>query len=86
MESLNQSKNLLLFFVRHGERLDDVKTTKKPKIEFDFDPPLSETGKQQALQAGKNIHKYIESQGFSDAPIKYISSPFIRTLQTASYL
>ncbi len=52
MESLQQqaSKKLLLFFVRHGERLDDIKTTKKP--EFDFDPPLSDNGKQQALLAG----------------------------------
>ncbi|CDW91154.1 UNKNOWN [Stylonychia lemnae] len=73
----------------HGERLDEVKQKagKKPNfIEFAFDPQLSKNGKQQSLKAGQNIKEVIKSLGYEDCSIKYIVSPFIRTLQTAAYL
>jgi hypothetical protein len=45
-------KKLLLFWIRHGERLDQVNNvviqmfSKKPKMEFKYDPPLTEKGKE----------------------------------------
>ena len=49
MEKQNQTH---FFFIRHGERLDDIPLPNGQKIDFKFDPPLSENGKSQALQAG----------------------------------
>ena len=70
-----------MFFVRHGERLDQVKNGKHGPINYDtFDPPLSAAGMQQAHDAGSKIKNHIKLKGFSDAPIKFISSPFLRTL------
>lgn len=83
METLS-NKKCLLFFVRHGERQDEIESKTKVHFDFKFDPPLSEHGKQQAFQSGLNIAKFIEDRGYSDVPIKFISSPFLRTLQTAA--
>eukprot|EP00347_Sterkiella_histriomuscorum_P023034 403336211 len=88
MESItSQQQKCLLFFVRHGERLDELKTAKKPFIEYAFDPQLSDNGKQQSLKAGQNIRNIIDEMGYGgEVPLKIIVSPFIRTLQTAAYL
>jgi hypothetical protein len=39
-----QNKSALLFFVRHGEREDEV-VSKTSQIDYKFDPPLSHRGK-----------------------------------------
>lgn len=41
MESLESKKTCLLFFVRHGERKDEVEG-KQAKMDYKFDPPLSD--------------------------------------------
>ena len=56
MES-NISNKLLIFFVRHGERLDQVKAASLSKKEQDTkfpkcDPPLTENGKKLGFNAG----------------------------------
>lgn len=38
-------RRCMLIFIRHGERLDQVpKLPSHPKIDFKFDPPLTEQG------------------------------------------
>ena len=63
MESIANPK-LLLFFVRHGERIDQVpelsaseeaQRKKNPKS----DPSLTDNGKQLAKQAGELTHSFI---------------------------
>ncbi|TNV76524.1 hypothetical protein FGO68_gene15149 [Halteria grandinella] len=51
-----------------------------------YDPPITEKGKLQAFEAGKRIAEAIKSEGYAEAPVKFISSPFLRTLQTCAYL
>ena len=85
MESLNQK--LLLFFVRHSERIDQVdtltdkdKACKYPKC----DPPITENGKNIAFEAGNLAKSFLENHDggsyLSAGRFKLISSPFIRTL------
>jgi hypothetical protein len=59
------NKKLLLFWVRHGERLDQVKnhhdsSKTKPKMEFKYDPPLTENGKLQSITAGMKIIEHMK--------------------------
>ncbi len=77
-----KTRNCKVLFVRHGERLDEVKKGEKaPKVEFSFDPPLTENGKTNlAFTAGAKIKEYLEASGHGASPIKFISSPFIRCL------
>ena len=82
----SSDKNCYIFFVRHGEREDEIAQPKEHKIEFPFDPSLTQKGKLQSQSAGLLIRKFLQEKGVQDLPIQVISSPFLRTLQTASYL
>ena len=97
MES-NPNPKLLLFFVRHGERLDQVDpghlTEKEKLLKYNkCDPPLTENGKQLAFQTAKLTEEFLNTYrdgAFKDCPqkdetFKMISSRFLRTLQTAAY-
>ena len=70
-----------LFFVRHGERADHAKHL---KIEYPvkYDPPLTPLGVQQASETGKFFVEYLKTHKFDQVVIE--SSPFIRTMMTAS--
>jgi len=79
-------KKCIFVFVRHGERLDRVdKIPAGQRIDFPYDPPLTDKGKNQAAQAGDLTKKFLEGKGYSDAPVKFISSPHLRTLQTTAF-
>jgi broad specificity phosphatase PhoE len=79
-------KELLLYWVRHGERMDEAYYIPYDERvpEFENDPPLTEKGKQQASEAGLRIAKMIEAHGYNGCAIKFIASPLLRTLQTGS--
>ena len=88
-----QGRECLLIWVRHGERADNfhfknfINQFYEPTvIEFKFDPPLTPDGKTQAFEAGVRITQLIKDQDFEDRPLKILVSPFLRTLQTASYI
>ena len=60
----NISNKLLIFFVRHGERLDQVKAASLSKKEQDTkfpkcDPPLTENGKKLGFNAGQLVAKML---------------------------
>ena len=64
------------YLVRHGEREDHTASGWKGK--FPADPPLSKKGKSQATDTGLYL--------LQEAPVKpcvILTSPFLRTLQTA---
>ena len=77
----------MIAIVRHGEREDDS-TNKKRRSAIGYDPSLSEIGEQQARLTGRYIlEKYLlkENSHMRDN-LKIISSPFLRTLQTAAII
>ncbi|CDW89685.1 phosphoglycerate mutase family protein [Stylonychia lemnae] len=91
MESTNEQRECFVLWVRHGERADNLYIQnlfcrQNTGIEYKFDPPLTQKGKQQAQFAGQRIKEYIRDGGYQEAKAKIISSPMLRTLQTAAYL
>ena len=75
----------MISIVHHGEREDDS-TNKKRSSAIGYDPSLSEIGEEQARLTGRYIlEKYLfkENSHMKDN-LKIISSPFLRTLQTAA--
>ena len=77
----------MLIFVRHGERLDQVKN--KPaghQVLFPYDPQLTPTGCDQAALVGRKTKEFLTQSGYmSPANLTFISSPHFRTLQTVAY-
>ena len=74
--------------VRHGEREDDLPRNRKTMSEVYFDPALSSVGENQSQATGKYIAEYLRRRGLDESfcRIRIISSPFLRTLQTASII
>lgn len=78
-------KPCLVIWVRHGHRVDHVWEEGKEKKD-DVDPELSADGVTQAKEAGVRIKELIEKEGYQGCQIKVVSSPFLRTLQTAAFV
>ena len=71
----------MMIFVRHGERLDQVKT--KPaghRVLYSFDPQLTPNGCNQAAQVGKKVVAFLAQQGYTQPLLTFIASPHFRTL------
>ena len=85
---MEQDKRCLVIWIRHGARADqgfaNLFFGSGTKIDFKFDPPLTEEGKVGAQRAGNVIREEIVSRGFGECPVKVLSSPLLRTLQTAA--
>ena len=77
----------MIAIVRHGEREDDS-TDRKRRSTIGYDPSLSELGEEQARMTGRYIlEKYLLSENSHMRDnLKIISSPFLRTLQTAAII
>lgn len=81
-----------IFLVRHGQSLGNVDTTVHTKM-ADHAVPLSDAGKEQALEAGAQLKKFFDEDyagvpGSRLAPmekqhIRLWTSPYARTRQTA---
>lgn len=82
MNTFSYSNNLFVF-VRHGERMDRVGLT--PTFHA-FDSELTPKGKQQALELGETLSKYLMRNYPEHKTIKVYSSPFARTIQTSKNL
>lgn len=76
----------ILIFLRHAERTD--KAGEKP-ICGEFDPEITKLGKEQAFLTGQMIIEELEKiyqNKISPKEINIRSSPYMRTIQTTSYL
>ena len=72
----------MLFVLRHGERWDQSDSeTENSRVTVASDPPLTEFGHKQAAVSAEYIKSLI---GESTLPIKIVSSPYYRTLETTS--
>eukprot|EP00347_Sterkiella_histriomuscorum_P018253 403346213 len=80
-----QDKTKAIFaIVRHGERADNV-AWKNIKYDIPFDPPITDEGIAQAIHTGKYFKTLLNEQG-PFTQVKVESSPFLRSLMTASYI
>lgn len=68
--------------VRHGERADDLSLEEKIEFECNWDPPLTNFGKEQAAETGKHLRNFLQENNFELVVIE--SSPFLRSMQTAA--
>ena len=70
----------MLFVLRHGERFSTF-SSDTSRVKVACDPPMTEFGHLQATRAAECIKSLI---GESMLPIKIVSSPYYRTLETTS--
>ena len=69
--------------VRHGERADNVRFEELDvEVECMLDPPLTPLGWRQAEDTGHFLKEFFDKNDYTDIIIE--SSPFLRTMQTAS--
>ena len=78
------NQEVMIVIVRHGAREDDVPNRKR-KSEVIYDPSLSSLGEDQSHITGKYIaNKFMSNvDNRIENTVMIISSPFLRTLQTA---
>jgi broad specificity phosphatase PhoE len=73
-----------LYIIRHGDRWDYEnpgwsKTSSRPG-----DPPLSALGHQQARETGLFLQSLLDADGLGTEDLTWLSSPFLRCLQTSN--
>ena len=73
-----------LYIIRHGDRWDYEhknwsKTSPRPG-----DPPLSQLGHQQARETGLFLNELFQQDGIAVDDVTWLSSPFLRCLQTSN--
>ncbi|KAG0299380.1 hypothetical protein BGZ97_003729, partial [Linnemannia gamsii] len=64
--------NISLYFVRHGQRIDQVDSSWATTSPCPQDPPLTKLGKLQSQQTGKMIRDFAHEISSSSS----LSSPF----------
>ena len=71
----------MLIFVRHGERLDQVKEIPPGmKVDFAYDPQLTPAGMKMDSDAAILTKSFLMNQGYKTPSFTFISSPHYRTL------
>ena len=78
---MNKNSRSIFFLLRHSERAEQVKEL-GIEIEEPNDPPLTTHGIEWSDATGKWLQTYLSQNGYKKIIIR--SSPFLRTLQTAS--
>jgi len=73
--------------VRHGQRIDETqhgKEWRKSAGSRWFDPPLTEEGKEHAIQTATQLQQFLKRHEDDFQPFeKVFCSPLLRTVQTA---
>jgi broad specificity phosphatase PhoE len=80
---MNSQNRKQIVIIRHGERIDCIDDKLSQAVLHESDPELTELGLKQAFSIGEQL-----SQEFNNKATRYtiVSSPFSRTLMTASHL
>lgn len=73
-----------LYIVRHGDRWDYENPKWLEQSTRPGDPPLSTRGHQQARDTGKLLDAILTRDNIDASNITWLSSPFLRTLQTSN--
>ena len=83
------NSQLLIFFVRHSERMDDpgaeLTDTDKSISYPRCDCPITQAGAQLSFEVGQQAREFVDANFKKPYDLEFISSPFIRTLQTAAH-
>jgi broad specificity phosphatase PhoE len=83
-ECLEDDKQYL-FIVRHGDRWDYSNPEwKKLPTSRTGDSPLSQLGHRQAHEVGLFLDTFFDEKGMTADEITWLSSPFVRCLQTSN--
>lgn len=77
------SETQSLFIVRHGDRWDYSHPEWRASAQRPGDPPLSTLGHQQARETGVLLDKLFAEEGINAGDVTWLSSPFLRTIQTS---
>jgi len=80
-EEKDEKQHLLV--IRHGDRWDYAHPEWLETTTRRGDPPLSKLGHQQARETGIFLDSYFAEHGIDAANITWLSSPFLRCLQTS---
>lgn len=72
-----------LFIIRHGDRWDYAHPEWRTTAQRKGDPPLSTLGHQQARETGAFLDALFAEEGITAENVTWLSSPFLRTLQTS---
>lgn len=83
VETQQQQQQQQLFVIRHGDRWDYSDPAWLDSAKRRGDPPLSTLGHQQARETGQFLDKLLTGFITSHDKITWLSSPFLRTLQTS---
>ncbi len=73
-----------LIVIRHGDRWDYNHPEWLDSAKRRGDPPLSTLGHRQAHETGLFLDQLLAEAGFTHDRITWLSSPFLRTLQTSN--
>jgi hypothetical protein len=81
--SLNIPPGTFIFLVRHGHARHN-----EPSASLDeaHDAGITQTGTQQAIQAGQAIQADPDVQAAADGPFAFFCSPLLRTMQTSKLI
>lgn len=73
-----------LFIIRHGDRWDYAHPEWRETARRPGDPPLSTLGHQQARETGAYLDTLFKEEGIHGDNVVWLSSPFLRTVQTSN--
>lgn len=79
----SSSETQSLYIVRHGDRWDYSHPGWRETAQRPGDPPLSTLGHQQARETGVLLDTLFAEEGIDAQNVTWLSSPFLRTLQTS---
>ena len=78
-----EQQDVLVYMVRHGERIDETRAGDEwiqQNRDRWFDPPLTERGKEQASRAAEKMRAFVGDEAFD----RVFSSPLVRCLETSA--
>ncbi|KAL4476078.1 hypothetical protein ABPG74_009811 [Tetrahymena malaccensis] len=77
----------MIFVLRHAERADNSPYQDDQKdVKLDFDPHLTDLGALQSQFCAQSIKKILETYNPNVKRVVYVSSPFLRCIQTVQYV